>query len=75
MARALALIEQEVRGLSSSDQESLLRTLLEELDGPPDAGIAWREEVERRSREIDFGAVQCIPAEQVFEEIGALQKK
>jgi len=77
MARPFALIEQDVRGLSSSDQEALLRTLLEELDGPldPGAAIAWREEIERRSREIDSGAVQCISAEQVFEEIDALRKK
>jgi hypothetical protein len=47
----------------------LLRALLEELDGPPDSDVeqAWLEEAQRRSRELDTGAVGTIPADEVFD--------
>jgi putative addiction module component (TIGR02574 family) len=68
MARAVSEIETEIRALEPDEQELLLRALLEELDGPPDAGAeqAWLEEAQRRSRELDTGAVGTIPAEEVF---------
>ena len=68
MARALADIEKEIRALASSDQEQLLRALIEELDGPPDADVerAWLAEMQRRSRELDEGANQTVPAHKVF---------
>jgi putative addiction module component (TIGR02574 family) len=68
MARAVSEIEKEIRGLAQGDQERLLRALLEELDGPPDPDVeqAWRDEVQRRSRELDDGSVDAIPAEDVF---------
>ena len=67
MARALAEIEEEVRALSSGEQERLLRVLLEELDGPADADVerAWREEAERRGRELDTGTASPVPADHV----------
>lgn len=73
MARALADIEKEIRALSRSDQELLIRTLLEELDGPPDASVeqAWLEEVQRRSAELDSGSVKPIPADEVFRSVRA----
>ena len=77
MARSLTSLEQEIRELDSSDKEELLRVLIEELDGPADVGVeaAWLEEIERRSAELESGAVKAIPAEQVFAEIDALLKK
>jgi hypothetical protein len=50
-----------------------LRALLEELDGPPDAGAeqAWLDEIQRRSRELDAGLVETIPAEKVFADLRA----
>ena len=68
MARAVSEIEREIRGLERDDQEQLLRALLEELDGPPDPDVerAWLEEAQRRSRELDTGAIDTIPAEEVF---------
>ena len=69
MARAVSEIEKEIRGLERDDQEQLLRALLEELDGPPDPNVerVWLEEVQRRSRELDAGAVDAIPAGEVFD--------
>lgn len=73
MARTIAEIEREVRGLDRSQQERLLRVLLEELDGPMDADAdrAWLEEVQRRSAEFDAGRVKAIPAEEVLERVRA----
>jgi putative addiction module component (TIGR02574 family) len=77
MARRVSIIQQEIRALSSADKAELLRVLLEELDGPTDvdADAAWAAEIQRRSREIDEGVVECIPAEEVFRKIDALVKK
>jgi transcriptional regulator with XRE-family HTH domain len=59
-ARAVSEIEQDIRALSDSEKERLLRALLEELDGPPDAGVEreWLDEIQRRSRELDAGLVE-----------------
>ncbi|MBV8135229.1 MAG: addiction module protein [Deltaproteobacteria bacterium] len=45
--------------------------MLEELDGPPDPNVelAWLEEAQRRSRELDTGAVDTIPADEVFAKV------
>jgi len=76
MARPLIQIQEEIRALSDSDKESLLRVLLEELDGPPDPGVdaAWLAEAQRRSDEIDEGKVECIPAAEVFAKLRASLK-
>ena len=77
MARPVSIIQQEIRALSTADKAALLRVLLEELDGPSDADAdaAWTAEIQRRSREIDEGSVQCIPADEVFRKIDALVRK
>ena len=77
MARPVSIIQQEIRALSTADKAELLRVLLEELDGPTDADAdtAWAAEIQRRSREIDDGLVQCIPVDEVFRKIDALVKK
>ena len=77
MARAVSIIQQEIRALSTSDKAQLLRVLLEELDGPTDPSVdaAWAAEVQRRSREIDDGVVQCVPADEVFRKLDTLAKK
>ena len=68
MARAVSDIEREIRELEPDEQEHLLRALLEELDGPPDPDVeqVWLEEAQRRSHELDTGAVEAVPSDQVF---------
>jgi len=68
MARAVSDIEKEIRELEPAEQEHLLRALLEELDGTPDSDVeqAWLEEAQRRSGELDTGAVEAVSADQVF---------
>ena len=71
MPRPVARIQDDIRRLSAPEKEEVLRTLLEELDGPPDADVeaAWLDEAERRAREFESGQVQAIPGEEVFREL------
>ncbi len=39
MARAVADIERDIRQLTERDREQLLRSLIDQLDGPPDADV------------------------------------
>ena len=77
MAKPLAIIQQDIRALSTEEKEEILRTLIEELDGPVDPGIeaAWLEEAERRGKEIDDGIVECVPAKDVFAKLDAILNK
>ena len=77
MARSLSQIEKEVRALSTAEKEALLRVLWEELDGPadPEVEAAWLKEVSRRSAEIDSGAVQGVPADEVFRRLHSQLKR
>lgn len=77
MPRPFARIQEEIRTLSASDKEALLRLLWEELDGPsdPDVDAAWLEEVRRRGREIDASQVKLMPADQAFRKLEASLKK
>lgn len=77
MAKPIAAIQREIRALTNAEKEELLAMLLEELDGPAEEGAqaAWDEEVARRSHEIDSGAVQCIPANEVFARIDKILGK
>ena len=77
MSRPIKMIQDDISRLSAAEKEEVLRTLLEELDGPPDPEVepAWLEEVERRAGEIESGQVQCVPAEEVFRQLDASLKK
>ena len=68
MARTREKIQEEIRALAPAEQERLLRTLLEDLEGltDPDVERAWLAEVQRRSRVLDEGKVKPIPADEVF---------
>ncbi len=77
MARPVEQIHEEIRALSASEKESLLRLLWEELDGPasPDVDAKWLAEAQRRDAEFESGVETGIPGEQVFEEIRASLKR
>jgi len=77
MAKPVTAIQQEIRALTNAEKEEILAALIEELDGPADEGVeaAWVEEIGRRSREIDSGAVECIPAKDVFARIDKILGK
>lgn len=71
MSDIVAEIEAKIRSLSPEDRADLIRALIGELDGPPDAGVdrAWLEEARRRQRELASGAVKGVPGRQVFDNL------
>jgi len=73
VAKAVKEIEQDIRALSSEEKLQLLRTLLAELDAPPDGNVekAWLETSQRRYRELVEGKVQGVPGPLVFERLRA----
>jgi hypothetical protein len=77
MARRLTSLQDEIRALSTSDKEALLRVLWEELDGPTDRDVdaAWLTESQRRDQELDDALVRSVPALEVFERLAATLKK
>jgi putative addiction module component (TIGR02574 family) len=77
MSTAVAEIEAKIRALSLDDKTDLIRSLIAELDGPPDADVegAWLKVAQRRHREIVEGKVQPIPGERVFANLRARLKR
>jgi putative addiction module component (TIGR02574 family) len=72
MGRTLEHLYQEASELSELDRAELAGLLLESLEDPePDVETAWAEEIERRIRDVDSGAVKTIPWEQVRAELHA----
>ena len=55
--------------LEQADRAELIGLLIESLDSTTDDGVeaAWLEEIDRRARELESGAVQSIPWEVVRE--------
>jgi len=62
---------EEALHLARESRALLAEKLLGSLDDGDDFEVseAWRAEVRRRSKEIDEGAVELVPAEQVFAEL------
>jgi putative addiction module component (TIGR02574 family) len=77
MARPLASIQDDIRALSTSEKEALLRLLWEELDGPSDRDVdaAWLKEAKRRDEELETGAAHSLPADEVFARLESTLKK
>lgn len=62
---------QRGRAILADGNESVAEKLLESLDHEEfEVSPEWMEEIRRRCGEIDDGAVDLIPADQVFEELG-----
>jgi putative addiction module component (TIGR02574 family) len=61
----------EVLALPEQDRAFLVRRLIPSLDDTvdPAAETEWHEIIDRRSREIEEGKVNCRPVEQVVREI------
>ncbi|MDX1996191.1 MAG: addiction module protein [Thermoanaerobaculia bacterium] len=70
----LQAIENEALTLEPDERAALAETLLASLDTPEAVEQAWAEEVERRIADIDSGAVQLVPLEDVLAELRAAIK-
>lgn len=76
MSPAALDLEDAVLKLSEKDRAELARILLLSLDSAEDdaSEVLWAEEAERRYAELESGAVQAIPSEQVFLQARARRK-
>ena len=75
MAHSIAEIEEDVLRLPAEDRARLavrlLSSLEEMVESPEEIEKLWIIEAERRFRELRDGAVQGIPAREVFAELRA----
>ena len=67
MARSARELFEEAMRLDPQERATLMRLLIESLDTESEEGVedAWRVEVERRMAELDAGAVEAIPWEEL----------
>jgi len=67
MARSARELFEEAMRLAPEERATLMRLLIDTLDAEPDEGAedAWRVEVERRIAELDSGAVEAVPWEEL----------
>ena len=77
MSATLERIEQEVLALSPQDRAVLVGKLWESLDYTPYPELSpeWREEIDRRRREIQEGRVKPVPGEEVSRKARELVKQ
>lgn len=63
MARSGRDLFEEAMRLDPEERATLMRLLIESLDTESEEGVddAWMAEVERRMAELDSGAVQLLP--------------
>lgn len=67
MTQAADQVLQSALALSPEERRDVLEELLRSLDGPEaELDQSWMDEIQRRIDEIESGAVQMIPAEEVF---------
>ncbi len=71
MITTLETLEAEVLKLPASDRSHLLQRLLASLDVDEDVEAAWDREADRREAELDSGAVQALPSEDVMARLRA----
>ena len=67
MARSAQELFEEAMGLAPEDRAALMRLLIDTLDAESEEGVeeAWRGEIERRMAELDSGAVEAVPWEEL----------
>jgi putative addiction module component (TIGR02574 family) len=68
MTQSLEQMAEQVLKLPRESRAFLAERLLDSLDEAEDFTVseAWRNEVKRRAKEIESGAVTSLPAEEVF---------
>jgi putative addiction module component (TIGR02574 family) len=77
MSTLVEELSARAKALSAEDRARLAEELLDSLHGESDAkaDAAWDREIERRVVEIESGAVQLIPAEDVHVEARRLIRR
>jgi hypothetical protein len=77
MASTVAEIKSQIRELSLDDKADLIRSIIAELDGPPDPETrrAWLLEAQRRHQEVLNGIVTPVSGDRVFANLRARLKQ
>jgi putative addiction module component (TIGR02574 family) len=67
MAKSARQLFEEAMRLDPKERATLLRLLVDALDADTeeDSEEAWRAEIERRIAELDAGAVETVPWEEL----------
>ncbi len=67
MARSARELFEEAMRLDPAERATLMRLLIDTLDDESEEGAedAWHAEVERRIAELDSGAVEAVPWEEL----------
>lgn len=67
MARSARELFEEAMRLDPEERATLIRLLIEAFDAEVEEGVeeGWRDEIERRMAELDSGAVETIPWEEL----------
>ena len=67
MARSARELFEEAMRLDLQERATLMRLLIDTLDVESEEGVedAWRVEIERRIAELDSGAVETVPWEEL----------
>jgi putative addiction module component (TIGR02574 family) len=67
MARSARELFDEAMRLDPKERATLMRLLIDTLDADADEGAedAWRAEIERRIADLDSGAVETVPWEEL----------
>ena len=67
MAKSARELFAEAMKLAPEERETLMRLLIESVDAEGNQGVehAWGVEIEHRMAELDSGAVQMIPWEEL----------
>jgi hypothetical protein len=74
MGNQLELIEAEALQLMAGGRAAFTQVLLASLDEDAEIEDAWAAETERRSSDIDSGAVQTIPIADAIAQVRASLK-
>lgn len=71
MSKTTAELFREALALGEADRAELAGVLIESLEAErdPDVEAAWLSEIERRIKDLDSGAVEAIPWEEVRERL------
>jgi putative addiction module component (TIGR02574 family) len=68
MSDLVTELSQRARQLAPEDRARLAEELLASLEGDvdPEVDAAWDEELRKRIAEVEGGAVELVPADEVF---------
>lgn len=67
-------LEIEARNLPRDERARLAEALIASLEEEAEIEVAWQQEVRRRIQELDVGAVQAVPGDDVLNELDEIVK-